>query len=491
MRQLLLAAVVLAAACDNRRTAPSTEATGTGSAAGSAGAAGSASAAGSGTGSAADPWNAPSAPAEPDTPERRRKRAEAALGRVAKIKPVVEKLRALRFEHDVPTSYQPTADFQAAVRREIAKELPPERSRALSAALAHIGFFPKPIDLAAVQEQAMITQAGAYYDPAVKSFFLVMAPDSDLVLDTISAHELTHALQDQRFDLARYLPSDRSVEDDAAAARRFVVEGDATFVMLLYGLHGVIGDKLTPQVIAMLRSQIEKLAALDVDGLKAQARDQSGAFGMMDADIKKAVDAMDEIPPAVLVPLLDSYMKGAVVALTAYERGGWPSVDELYRKPPESTEQVLHPATKLIPVRERPRRVALAKPQDEELVGNVLGELQWKIYFEQWKSAGAADAAAGWGGDRYSVTRRKDGRLVGRIATTWDTARDAEQFATAYVASLAARFPGADTSQPATGVARPDGTKVLVRTTGKHVFIVDGADAPAELDALVRAAKID
>src|SRR5262249_12506042 len=137
---------------------------GSGSAAGSAGSAASGSAAGSAT----DPWVA-RAPT-PDTPETRQQRAEAALGRVASIKPVVAKLRALSFERDVPTKYQSTADFQTFVHGEIAKELPGDRSRDLSAALLHLGFLAKPVDLATVEEHATITQASAYYSPAAKAF---------------------------------------------------------------------------------------------------------------------------------------------------------------------------------------------------------------------------------------------------------------------------------------------------------------------------------
>src|SRR6266581_710741 len=106
----------------------------------------------------------------------------------------------------------------------------------------------------------MTTQAGAYYDPAAKAFFLVMVPDNELILDTISAHELTHALQDQHFDLAHYLPSDGSIDDDAASARRFIAEGDATFAMLLYSIHAFTGDTLSRDIGARLRPQIEQFA---------------------------------------------------------------------------------------------------------------------------------------------------------------------------------------------------------------------------------------
>ena len=449
--------------------------------------AGGAAAGSAGSGSAtADPWAASTAPKPPETPETRQKRAEAALGRVAAIEPEVARLRRLAFERRVPTRYQKPEEFRAFVRREIARELPPARSRDLSAALAHLGFLATPIDLAEVEEHAMTTQAGAYYDPEAKAFFVVMVPDSDLMLDTMSAHELTHALQDQHFDLARYLPSGEAaagLDDDAATARRFVVEGDATFVMLLYAMHSLIGDAISPPVLAGLRDQIKTLAGQDLAALEAQVRQQSSLFRGMDGEIQKSIDAMDSIPPAVLVPLLDSYMKGALVALTAYEHGGWVGVDALYRDPPTSTEQVLHPETKLFP-RERPHRITLPRTPDREIAGNVLGELQWKIYFDLWKSPRAAEAAAGWAGDRYSVTRRRDGRLVARIATLWDTAGDAREFADAYVASLAQRFAGADLEHLAAGVARSGGGRVFVRVVGPRVFIVDGADDARAIESL-------
>jgi hypothetical protein len=307
----------------------------------------------------------------------------------------------------------------------------------------------------------------------------------------MSAHELTHALQDQHFDLAKYLPSDTSLDDDAAMARRFVVEGDATFVMLLYAVRSMLRDEISGPVLDVLRDQIKTLASQDLAALEAQVKQQSAMFGAMDGEIRKSIDAMDDIPPVVLVPLLDSYMKGALVALTAYEHGGWPTVDALYRDPPSSTEQVLHPATKLYPARERPHKVTLSHMADPELAGNVLGELQWKIYFELWKSPRAAEASEGWAGDRYSVTRRSDGRLIGRIATRWDSPADARQFADAYIGSLAARFPGAHAGNPGNGIARPDGGKVFVRIAGDRVFIVDGADDAKPLDALIRGAAFD
>jgi hypothetical protein len=439
---------------------------------------------------AADPWAA--ADAAPDTPETRRKRAEAALGRVAAIKPKLAKLRGLAFDREVPTAYQTGAEFKDYVHRGIVKELPPDKSRDLSAAYAHLGLLAKPVDLAQVEEQAVTTQAGAYYDPDVKKFFLVAAPDSEIVLDTISAHELTHALQDQHFDLAKYMPA--SLDDDQANARKFVVEGDATFAMLLYGIAASThSDSIPPALLSVIHPQIEKFAALDPAGLKDMTRQQAAAFSTMDEDLKKSIDAMDDIPTIVLIPLLDAYMKGALVAMVAYEHGGgWRGVDALFTDPPTSTEQVLHPATKLFPKREPPRKVTFVKPAGyQQIADNVVGELQWWVYFSLWKPALATEASEGWGGDHYVVLRRNDNRLVALIATVWDTPEDGKQFADAYTATLATRFPGIDPNQAPKGVPRTGGGKLFIRRDGAKVFIVDGADDDKLLTDLVRTAKFE
>ena len=72
--------------------------------------------------------------------------------------------------------------------------------------------------------------------------------------------------------------------------------------------------------------------------------------------------------------------------LAAYEHGGWKEVGKLYSNPPASTEQVLHPETKLYPKRDNPKRVTLPALADHEVVyENVMGELQWRVYFMLWK----------------------------------------------------------------------------------------------------------
>src|SRR5262245_49882799 len=126
MRPLLALAVALVVvACRNSSEAPAQRgaAGSAGTAAGSGSAAPGSGSAASGSGSAvADPWNTQAAPKPPDTPETRKARAERALQRVATILPEVARLRGLTYNRTVPTKYQLPAEFQAFVRREIARE---------------------------------------------------------------------------------------------------------------------------------------------------------------------------------------------------------------------------------------------------------------------------------------------------------------------------------------------------------------------------------
>lgn len=408
-------------------------------------------------------------------PPTKDQRIEAALARVEGITPRLAKVRELPVKQPIPTARQSSADFRTFLQSEIARELPKDKSAKLSEAYLHIGLLAKRADLGSALEQTMASQAAAYYDPKAKKFFVVMIPDNDLMLDGMSAHELTHGLQDQAFDLGKYLVTDPPLDDDAQVARQFVVEGDATVAMSMY--MAVEGGALgTKAILRQVRPQIELMANMDLAGYSMAMQQQAAAIKDLDADFKKAIDAIGDLPPMLVWPLLDSYNRGALVVLAAIDHGGWAAVDALYKTPPTSSEQVLHPTTKLIPKREEPIRVTLPALEGELLASNVLGEIQWRTYFSLW-APGSTAASEGWGGDRYAVVKRADGSLLGYHATVWDTAADAKQFADAYRASLAKRFPKHD-------------RKHAISATDTKVFILDGSDDAALLAKLVEGTSL-
>ena len=441
---------------------------------------------------AVDPWSAaapPLADAAPETPAARQKRVEVALERVSRIMPKLAVLRELAFDHDIERAYQTPEGLRAFAHAEIEKDLPASIAVDRSAALFHIGLLTKPGNLAELEERAFTSQGGSYYDVTTKKFFLVSAPDNDMLLDAFSVHELTHGLQDQHFDLQKFLPDGDAIDADHVSAHRFVAEGDATFTMFVFMLGQMTGKKFGPENVTMLRAQLDQFLAMSPADLAKH--DLFGFSASMDSPLEGSRDAIAELPMTVVVPMFAAYLHGAQVAAIAYQRGGWKAVDALYRDPPESTEQVLHPEAKLFPAREHPKKVTLGKPTQPEVLNLVMGELQWQIYFAQWLPAQKAIASAGWGGDRVSVVKRGDGRYVARIVTVWDTVKDADEFRAAYAASLTQRFTHGmgDPGSPL-GFDRGDG-KIFLAQDGAKVVIVDGGDDAGELANLAASTRIE
>ena len=113
----------------------------------------------------------------------------------------------------------------------------------------------------------------------------------------------------------------------------------------------------------------------------------------------------------------------------------------------------------------------------ELLDDDVLGEFQWRSVFkEQGLAADAESAAAGWGGDRYAVFKRKgsDATLL-LLRTRWDSEQEAVEFADAYRRVLRNKYANA-----------PVPNRLVQK--GADVFVVEGGDE-GSLDALMKVVK--
>ena len=329
-----------------------------------------------------------------------------------------------------------------------------QKNAALSKALAHTGFLPRPLDFAATLEEAETTQVAAYYDPRTGRFHTVAASSNNDERDGVVAHELTHALQHQHFDLIAYdggPDNAQHLSDDERAARRYIVEGEATFVMLAYQAASGSGAArhLGPLQVAGVRMTLTMLSAVDYVDVLALIRTGEEA-DKLDAEAKQSLDALARLPPLVALSMVDPYIRGAFLVSEAWARGGWPRVARLYREPPQSTEQVLHPIEKLLDRRDPPIAIhlppaaSLAAPAAriaaaEPLLQETAGELDWRCYFKTWGDPDPEGAADGWGGDLVTVWER-GGKAVAAIATRWDTPADAAEFEGAYRLSLSQRF---------------------------------------------------
>jgi hypothetical protein len=87
-------------------------------------------------------------------------------------------------------------------------------------------------------------QAAGYYDPKQRTFFIAdWLPQ--LVQKPVMAHELVHALQDQHYDLLKNFDLVKD-QADLSLARKALIEGDATAVMLTRSGNAVTEQYHTP-----------------------------------------------------------------------------------------------------------------------------------------------------------------------------------------------------------------------------------------------------
>ena len=317
-----------------------------------------------------------------------------------------------------------------------------------SRAYALLGLVPPGFDLTSTLEEALTTQVAAYYDPRSKAFRVVGDTRERDVDEMIVAHELTHALDDQHFDLENFDGGEDNrlgLTEDERTAREFVTEGEATFMMLVWqSASGVgAGKHLGPLAVAGLRMALAMLGAADPLELLAAARLGRSAAELSPQE-RGELDEMTRLPPLVSMPLIEPYFKGAALVSEVWGRGGWAAVGDLYRHPPASTEQILHAREKFFDRRDPPILVKLptARPALTEapVATDVLGELGMRAYFKTWDFPTAEAAAAGWGGDRFWVWKR-DGQFTVLWATRWDSEGDAKKFLAAYLDTLEPRFP--------------------------------------------------
>jgi hypothetical protein len=345
--------------------------------------------------------SAPSAPAvDPKQAELERK-LEAALAYMAGVRglPARSPVQGRLIARDAIEQY---------LRQQIEAETPPDVIHAIEALLYGFGSVSRDFDYRSSVIALMTSQLLGFYDPKQKAFF-VSGELSGEEADVTLWHELVHALQDQHYDLAK-LTDWQPDGGDRQAAVHALAEGDATSAML----------------DALLKPR--GASALDMPE------------GLMRAESVLGSAALSA-PPVLVRSLLAPYIDGLAFTNFLRKRGGFASVDEAWRAPPLSTEQLLHPEKYL--AHEPPLVVSLppAPPHAPELTEryhDVMGEQTLRLLFEEWLPARTAAAAASdWGGDRLAVFS-DDARQ--RFALGWhlrfDSVAAAERAAEAFARGM-------------------------------------------------------
>jgi hypothetical protein len=317
--------------------------------------------------------------------------------------------------------------------------------------------------------QLLTEQIAGYYDDKTKVVNLLnwISPNEQ---KPVLAHELTHAIQDQKVGLEKWSSdgfkgisrtasedANRVANDEKETARQAVAEGQAMIVFVDYAAeHPTIEEK----------------------------KEDSGGGGS---------DVMSRAPLLLQRSLEFPYTSGMAFEKALGEAGGRKmEFAGVLDQPPSSSFEILHPAAYLahavVPSLRLPDVHAILDAEYEPYDLGVMGELDVEIMASLFGGQEVAEALApAWAGGVYYAAQRKSATAEEKTTTAslgvfyfsrWKSKDAAQVFAKVYQGSLGRKYSGlkerkADEAEGETVYSTDEGD-VLMWMTGKDLFIAEG-----------------
>lgn len=371
-------------------------------------------------------------------------------------------IRKLPILRPVRSGAQSRAEIEQMLIRNLNENTSVDEMRASELVLKKLGLAPADFQLRSFIIKLLAEQVAGYYEPKAQEFYLADWIDIDGQRPVI-AHELTHALQDQHFNLRRFEKWPKH-DSDAELAAHSLVEGDASFLMMQY----------------IVRNPERQLAFMK----------------SMNATGASSSEQIEKAPRVLRETLLFPYFQGAAWVAGIYKQGGWDAVSAAYKNLPKSTEQILHNdkyAANELPVKVNVRDISATLGRGWKMADNdVEGEWGYYLILDQILASPdvSKKASAGWGGDRYALflgPKPTDVLVVQK--TIWDSEQDAREFFDAYVTRTSKRYSVEPSTPPDAERAswKTSEGGALVKISGTTVLILEGVPDGADANALAAA----
>ncbi|HEY2813490.1 MAG TPA: hypothetical protein VGJ03_08520 [Acidimicrobiales bacterium] len=312
---------------------------------------------------------------------------------VLDIQAFVARERGLAFKQNVDVQLATDDQLQQMLDDELSKEQASitEEQEVLRA----LGLVPPTFDVVQAEKTLDNGSVLGFYDPETKKL-VVRGTDITPFVREVIAHELTHALDDQWFNLDR--PQLDTADDETGFAFSALTEGDATRIEEAYL------DSLSPH-----------------DRAQASSEEQQLLF---------AHPEVFSLPQALVDIAQEPYTDGPALVSDILDAGQQPRLDAAFQQPPTTSEQVINPDKFLA----GEGAVPLPFPAADGTVSNkgVLGAFMFEeLLVGSSQTHGIDQAIDGWGGDEYVTWIGADGKTCLRDTFVGDTPADTAQLANA------------------------------------------------------------
>jgi hypothetical protein len=377
----------------------------------------------------------------------------------------MSKLLSLPVREPLKRSVRTKDEIRAYLIRNMREDQDSAKLHADVRTLELLGLLPKDYPLEQKLLDLLTEQIAGVYDPKGREFFIATSTDP-AEQRVIMAHELTHALEDQSFQIERWTKAVKD-NDDAQFARNAVLEGSAMVAMIDY----LLRDS---------GASFRELANFDP--------------GLMMGDIDGSQE-LKEVPLVLKDQLLFPYLAGAAFSVKVLDAaGGWSGLHTIFEKPPASTQHILHPDLYLRGV--LPEKVELPPMKGvvprgwKKLDENVIGEFGMNQILKQYLGKARADElAAGWSGDRYAIWEQSaQGAALLVIRMRLAGEAEASRFFEGYRQLLEKKYsaPGSVVRQASSLFVGTPGGGAFIRCVARDCLFGEGATR-AQFDALTRS----
>jgi hypothetical protein len=374
--------------------------------------------------------------------------------KVSEFARVVETVRGHKFSRDVPAGQIDVRELKETLRAKLGEAFPATPEETLRTLVA-LGLMESSPALMERLIDFYASQVIAFYDPEPRRFYVVSGAPAALDAEVLEGaaekliftHELTHALQDQNLDLDRKI---KGLKDngDRALALQCLLEGEATLVMI-------------------------RAALADLPGAGESVEDEIAP--LLSAGTLEKASLPKDVPAYFTEQLFFPYVEGTAYVRRAEKEGGWAEVDRLWKNPPLSTSEILHPdarpvvpATGLLPSAPE----AIAPAGFRPLYSDTMGEWTLRFLLRRGLEPAEADpAAAGWRGDRVAFFTRPGGAVAYFWRVRLSSPAGAERFENAL-----------RKSRQGNPTPKPEATF----REGADVWIAGGFPAPPDWKALAQ-----
>ena len=362
------------------------------------------------------------------------------------------------------------ADIEKFTKERLGREDYAQRFGRSELTMKKFGLLPRDFDLREFLVKANGQSVAGLYDEETKTIWLLNTVAFDRQ-GPILAHELTHALQDQNYDLKHWAnrgdksskmkgAEDESGNDETSTARHAIVEGQAMVVYIDF-LLAPWGRNLkdTPGVVASMQD--------------------SAVSATIDTELMHRAPML--LREAGSFPYRDGlFFEADVLA----KRGKEAAFQGVFAHPPRNTHEVFDSNAYLEHAKLPPMQIPDVRPllSDYEVFdAGSFGELDVRALLKQFGDKhGATDFAPAWQGGSYVAFKRTQ---TGSQPTTadvallyvshWRTTQAAEHFARFYATTVAWRYKNAKVQDVPTCLVAPCPVGAALVTTEEGPVIVE------------------